>query len=224
MFGKRNILIVWVLGNQLVVRSGRASSTDKIIVPNSVVADLEILDQGALNTLIRDWATKHPNMGEEVVWIFGYDVYFEHQMQKGEEEHWGQIVERFLDLLPFEETESRVFGQGGARRVVAINKDYYRGLKEAFEAQGYLTLCEVVASQLAMVPLPKELSAQVMSYVERNLDKLVTQRVVVPGEETVEFEPVESGNKPKSSLPLLLAVFGILLLLLVLLYWKTYHS
>lgn len=222
MFSANNTIVIWVTGRQLTLLGGKIAQPETIVFPPQVVDHLELLDHDALYALVKEWSVKHPAGAGEIVWIFGPDVYFEHVMDETERPVWDSVVVRFLDLLPFEEVESRVYTDTNGTKVVAINKDFYEGLVHAFALQGYTTRAEVVAGEVAKLGMVKGLNSQVVAHVSRNLEALVKGRIVTDENYTEEFK-FESGSKPKSSLPLLLSVFGVLIAILGLMIWRMYR-
>lgn len=222
MFGKKKILVVWVSANQLTLLGGKLSAPESIVLPETVISNLEVLDQDALYALIKDWATKHPMSEVELFLIYGPDVYYETVLKDeevGKDERESVIV-RFLDLLPFEQVESRTYMDNEGTRIIAINEELDDTLKRGFALQGYETRGEVAAATLGQVA-SQGLNSQVLGYIEKNLDTLLRNRLVVPGLDPNEIRPPTKPKK-KSSLPLLLGVFGVLLLALGLVIWRTY--
>lgn len=212
MFGNKNIVVIWVTGRQLVVLGGKITEPQVIAFPENVISNLEIVDQDALYALIKSWTSQHPAAGAMVVWIFGADVYYEHVMAENEKVEWESVVVRFLDLLPFEEVESRVYTSLAGTKVVAINKDFYNSLKRGFALQGYVTKAEIVASELGKLSAAQTLDKNVYAYVLKNLDLIDRNRLV--GEDMEVSGGVPQPEEPKkksSSMPILIVVFVILL-------------
>jgi len=222
MFGSKNILTIWVSGKQLVMAGGGLTSPETIMLPANVVSNLEVVNHEALYALIKEWTDKHKAMKAEIVWIYGPDVSFEHVMQEGEEKEWDSVVMKFLDLLPFEEVESRTYMNTKATKVVAINRDLDKALKRAFALQGYNSVAEVAAADLTGVDLSSGFTNRVSTYVAKNADKLMRERIVSDSFDSVSIRPPSEEKKKSSSLPLLIGVFAVLLVVLGLMIWRTY--
>ena len=223
MFRKKSVLTIWISGRQLSLLGPSMASADSILFPGNVVSNMEVLNSDALYALIKEWTEKHPMKDTEIVWIFGPDVVFEHTMEDSESQEWDSVVVKFLDLLPFEEVESRVYSGTTGTKVVAINKDFYNALRRGFSLQGLGTAAEIAYSSLDKLAGSQGLNQQVHRYVVKNLDAIEKKRIlsdiiekILPNSET------SGGDKSKSSLPLLLGVFVVLLAVLGLVIWRTY--
>jgi hypothetical protein len=212
MFGSKNIVIIWVSAKQLIVMGGKLAGAQSVPFPENVVSNLEVVDHDALYALIKTWTSAHPIQDGEIVWVFGPDLFFEHIMQDTERAEWDTVVVRFLDLLPFEEVESRVYTTTKGTKVVAINKDLYEALVRGFALQGYTTRAEIAASELGPLSQAPTLTKDVYSYVMKNLDTLSKNRLTGDSAPVDHVSlPTDQPAKKKSTLPLLIGVFALLL-------------
>lgn len=212
MFGTQDILVIWVSNRQLIVMGGKISAPQPIPIPENVISNLEIVDHDALYALIKTWIEAHPFPGAEIVFVFGPDVSYEHVMQESEKDEWETVVVRFLDMLPFEEVESRVYSTVTGKRVVAINKDLYTSLKRGFSLQGYGTKAEITVAELGKLAVATTLSQEVYGYITKNIDEVVKNRLL--GDEEITDIPTPSqaaATKSKNNLKILIPVFVVLL-------------
>lgn len=213
MFGKSDILTVWVGRNRLSIAGGKIGEPMELVIPETVVSHMEVLDRDGLYALIKEWAQQVPVKGSEIVWVFGPDVYFERVMEESEREQWDSIAVGFLELLPFEEVESKVYLAGNQRRVVAVSGEYYKALRRGFALQGYVTKFEIPAMILGKLGEQGGATKAVVKEVNGRLSALEKQRMMEVGGET-KYQVVGEGKKKNSSLSILLAVFGVLLVVL----------
>jgi hypothetical protein len=201
-----------------MIFGGKISTPERLSLPTDIIANLEVLNHDALYTLIKNWAAKFPSTGAEIVWVFGKDVVYEHVMAEEEKTVWESVVVRFLDLLPFEEVESRVYHTVKESKVVAINKDLYNALKRGFALQGYVTRAEIAVTELGEFSTAQSLDAKVAGYIADNLDIIERNRIVKEEMPSVSVNVPIEPTKKKSNLPLLLAVFAVLLGILAYMY------
>lgn len=211
MFGNKNIIVVWVSRRQLILLGGKIAEPQSIVFPENIVADLEVLDQDALYGLIKEWSSRFPAASSELVWIFGPDVYFERVCQESEKQTWDSVVVRFLDLLPFEEVESRTYVTPVGTKVVAVNKSFYTALRRGFALQGYTTRAEIASADLGKDPTPQTLDQDTYDYIVRDLDAVEKNRLVTESSERESPHLPVTEKKKNSSLPLLITVFAVLL-------------
>ncbi len=217
MLRNKKIIIVYVKRNELLILGGKFAQVENILIPETVVNHMDVVNIDELYKLIKVWTDKHPVQGQEIVWIFGSETYFEYVLEAKTKEQWESMAVTFLDMLPFEEVESRVYVELEQRRVVAVNGRYYKSLKGGFGLQGYLTRLEIPAFVLGEKVLQGGLNKSVLKLVESKLRELEKQRLVEVGN---DWLMKNAGGKPKkkSSLPILIGVFGVLVIIMIVMW------
>lgn len=214
MFGQKNIIYIWVGRSGLTVMGGKITEPVNLAIPESAVVNMEVRDRDEVYSVIKEWARQYPAIGQEIVWILGREVCFEKVMGEGELERWESEVVGFLELLPFDEVESRVYTTVSGRLVVAISKDFFQALEKGFALQGYVTKFEIPERLLGLRE-GESLNRQVVKEVGSKLASLQKLRLVESERGGMEGAGRLGDEKKRSSLPVLLGVFGVLLVILV---------
>ena len=220
MFGQKNWLVILVKAHELEIFGHDSKVSTVLTIPTTVINNLEILDRDGLYSLVANWAKTLTYQATEIIWILSSSVVFEQTFADSDKERWDTLIVQFLDAVPFEEILSKTYNPAGGKSVIATNQDLLTGLNQAFAAQGYTTKV-VVSGKMAGVE--NNLTPDLVKKVLGNMTQLYRENLVIPDEEKSNFVPgtpsVSAGAvpaKPKSQLPLLLSVFGVLLAILAI--------
>lgn len=216
MFGGKNILVVWVSRNQLEILGGKIEEVERIVFPEDVISNLEVLNRDAVYELIKAWTTKKALGGAEIVWLFGQDVFFERSIPIRDQEKDESEIIKFLELLPFEEVDSRVYVTSERKRVVAINRKLYKTLRTGFAIEGFNTKAEIPLSILDEKLVPKGMDKEVYLQVTSHLSDIVKNRLVKPELSATDKKSEKEDSETKSYLPILVGFFMILLVVLII--------
>lgn len=214
MFEKKLKIVIYVTAKQLVV-AFPGKQPEILMLPPEVVMNHEVINMSGLSEIVRSWAGRNPGIeknGAEIVWLFAPDMYFEHiQTEEEKKLDWNEIVEQFVDLLPYEEVLWRKYNINGVNKVVAINKGFYKALRNAFAEVNCDSVAEVAAGEVGK-GVGQGMTMDLAKQVVKNLESISKLRILVPAEsEVLGIGLNEQGNVKKSSLPLLIGVFVALL-------------
>lgn len=212
MFGQKNWLIIVLNPSALEIFSHETLQSWTIPLPPSIISNLEVIDRDGLDVLIADWTKKLAYQATEIIWLLSVATVFEATFPEKDKERWDTMTVQFLDTVPFEEVLSHVYAPIEGRNVVATNQDLISALRHGFAVHGYQTKAII---PLRLVGITPPITATSAKALLANLSQLLHDNMVVPDEDT--HTPLISGSptpKPKSQLPLLLAVFGVLLAIL----------
>lgn len=220
MLGQKNWLVIMVTKNSLQLVGLGEVKIETIIIPPQIINNLEVINKDGLYTLVIDWLKQRPHTSANIIWLLSPEVYFEHTFTSGEQDKIDSETLQFLDIVPFEEILSRVYNNlDTGRHIIVINKELMMSLIQAFALQGYSTKA-VVPSRLVQgeATLTSEIERTTLKRAnELAKESLVT--TIVPVTQVSAATLAEKGGtseeKPKSQLPLLLSVFGVLLAILV---------
>lgn len=231
MIGKKNLLVIWVGRQSLEIMGGKIIKPEQLVLPTEIVSSLEVQDRDAVYGVVKEWAKERSVHGMEVVWVFSPDVYFELVLGEDDQNNSEEKIIRFLDLLPFEQVESRVYMSyptASEKRVVAINSELYSSLKHAFSLQGYLSKAEISLSMLSSKLQKKQaLDKEVYDYVTSHISEIEKRRLVEDAEPDVlvGVSKDKTGvkvKKEKTKLPLLIGAFVFLLVVAIVMYMILY--
>ena len=144
---------------QLTMCSTRSAEPVGFKLPPEVVADLEVVNAGQLEVLIKAFITQQQLPPTPIIIILAPDVYFEKELT-GDEADWVTQAQEFLDSVPLTSPSSKVFKVQNNQRLIVINRHLYESVKRAFEAQGFSVVAVTPAVVLTDTKIPTVLSAQ----------------------------------------------------------------
>lgn len=216
MIGKNWLVIMLSKDSMQLVGLGE-EKIQKVMIPPTILSNMEVINKDGLYTLITDWLAHRTHTGAEIIWILTPDICFEHVITSTEQSKIDSETLQFLDTVPFQEVLSRVYKPLEWRLIIAVNKDLIMSMIQGFILHSYSTKAVVPARLLQADGVLTEEIAQnaVKRATELSRESLVTAPSPIIASTTEAEESNESNPKPKSSLPLLLGVFGALVVVLV---------
>ncbi len=197
-------------GNSLQFIGQDIDVVQTIPLPPTLVNNMEVVNKDGLYTLITDWVKARTYTNTNILLLLAPDLCFYHQFVNIEQDKVDSETLQFLDTVPFESVLSRTYALGEGRQIIAANKDLVMALVQGFTLHGYTTKVVVPA---ILAQAETGLTPEVENYAFKHLTELTRDSLIS------EVAPVVSSvakPKPKSSLPLLLSVFGVLLAILVI--------
>lgn len=142
--------------------------------------------------------------------------------------------EEFLDHVPFENVASKTYPLQNSERVFAVNQELYEAIKSSFEEQGFtidLVLpAELCGNNLGIQPVLTPPAANLIMQLAPTIKQynFLNQSIREPEKTEHEIELEESDNsqsqQPKNDHKreiLLSAVFGILVIVLIVVYFMS---
>lgn len=216
MLGQHNWLVIMVTRNSLQIVGLGEDKVQTLPIPPNIMNNMEIIYKDGLYTLITDWLKQRVYANTGIIWLLSPDICFEHTLSTGESSKVDSEMLQFLDSVPFEDILSRVYKPLEWRQIVAVNKDLVMTLIQAFSLHGYSTKVVVPSRQ---VQAESTLTPEIAHLAIKHAAELERESLV-SAPNPIEYKPISSPGqapespKPKSSLPLLLGVFGVLLAIL----------
>lgn len=215
MFGQKNWLVILVTSNSLQLVGLGETNVQTIPLPASIIESMEVINKDGLYSLITDWLKQRTYTSASIIWLLAPDICFEKILNSSEEAGIDSEAVQFLDTVPFENVLSRIYLTSEGRVVTAVNKDLVMALVQGFALHGYSAKA-ILPSRLAMAE--SDLTPEVENYALKHVGDLARESLLTlsptPSAPKSSSSP-EPVKKPKSSLPLLLSVFGVLLAILV---------
>lgn len=218
MFGQKNWMVILLKPHELEIFGYDDKTSTILTLPLTIINNLEVLDRDELYQVIGGWAKTQTYQATDIVVLLSSGVIFEKTFNDSEKDKWDTLTLQFLDAVPFEETLSHIYTPSGGRGVVATNQELISALTQAFSTQGYQTKV-VVPAKLQNVD--QSLNSELVKKILGNMNQLYKDNMITPTEEKSDYVPGTNDakgskdiKKPKSQLPLLLSIFGILLAIL----------
>lgn len=216
MFGQKNWLVILVLRNSLQVFGEGDNVVQTIALPATVIDNLEVLNKDALYTLITDWTKQKTYQDTEITWILSPELCFIHAITSTDQDKVDSETLQFLDTVPFEEVVSRTYNTSTSRQLIATNKTLITALIQGFSLHGYTTQSVIPAPLIDMdsVLTPDLAHTALKRSGELEKESLIIPTMTEPKIPITAITPGSNPAKPKSSLPLLLTIFGVLVAIL----------
>ncbi len=216
MFGQKNWLTILVTRGSLEIFGEGDSVIQRLPLPATVIDNLEVLNKDSLYILITDWTKQKAYQDTEITWILAPELCFTHVISSTGQDKIDSETLQFLDTVPFEEIVSRTYSTSSGHLLVATNKGLINALIQGFSLHGYTTQ-SVIPSQV--IGIESTLTPELARNTHKRAAELKKESLIIPVavELKMAISPTTSGanpSKPKSSLPLLLSVFSILVAIL----------
>ena len=198
--------------------------TDVLVLdyPQTATQDLEIVSRDEVVQQLKNFITVNKILPSRSIIILSNGIFFWKDIIVPKPEELDPQIKSFLNNVPFEHVTFKTFDVDKAKRVLAVNKDLYQYVKEFLEKNGF-TVSQIVAP----LSLGKEFTLgenltldqakaiiskmDVIKHTENFIEQPVPQ--IPPGAEG-SFVAVPKKKKAKSTLPLLLPVFALLIAVL----------
>jgi len=217
MFNNKSIIVLFIDRNRFQFYGANLSGIETLDVPQSSLRDLDVANRDALYTLIKQWVKQHALISVQLVLIFAETSYFEKVFSSVAPAQLETDIIKFFDEVPFESTITKVHDVPNGKRAVAINKALYEAVRQGFLLQGLSIKGVIPMFALGVLSDRRTLDAEVGEYVLKNIDTLLHQSLVDAQEVSVTHAKESSSQHPifakKSNLPILLGVFGVLLVI-----------
>ena len=199
---------------------GSLPSIITLDVPDVLIHDLEVVGKDAFYSLIKQWVKQYNIVGSQLIIIFSTSSYFEKIFSPSEQTQVETDVLKFFDTVPLESIWTKVYTFDKGKRAVAISKTLYETIHQGFSLQGLPTKAVLPAFALGQMSSKRVLDAEMIHFVVNEIDSLGRQSLLDTQELSVlspQEKAVQATNVPKKSsqLPMLLGVFGVLIVILV---------
>lgn len=220
MFNQKSILILFINRNTFQLYGGNLTGIVTLEIPQTVLYDLDVLRKDDLYTFIKQCVKQYALLGTQLVVVLSEFAYFEKVVTSTDSRQAETDILKFFDSVPYESIWTKVYQTEKGKRAVAVNKMLCETLHQGFSLQGIPTKAFIPAFALGAMSTRHALDNALTSYVIKNIDMLSKQALFDPQElgSTAPQPQTESpAVKKKSTLPLLLGVFGLLLAVLAVL-------
>jgi hypothetical protein len=213
MFGQKNWLVILLTANTLQMIGQKDTAVISLPLPTTIINNMEVINKDALYQLVTDWLKQRTYINTEIVWLLGSQLCFEHVITSTDPDKIDSEIVQFIDTVPFEEVLSKTYVSGAVRQLTAVNKLLITSFIQAFSLHGYTTRA-VVPVRLVSQTDNLTLDIAKLTYKKENELERNTIFVVTPTQPVVSTTKPAITEKPKSQLPMLIAVFTILLAVL----------
>lgn len=196
--------------------------------PPTTVQDMEVVNKEELVKLLQNFITANKVLPSRSIIILSAATFFQKDIVVAKPEELEPQIKTFLNNVPFEHVSFKTFDVEKSKRIVATNKDIYQNIKEFLEKNAFVISLIVAPSSLGKESTFGETLTldqakaviQKMDSIKPTENFLEQQKVGAPTAAEALSVPIPKKRKTvKSSLPLLLSVFGLLIAVLIGVYY-----
>ncbi len=183
------------------------------------VRDLDLVNEDLLANLILQFIDRSKINPANYVFVIAEPALFTQESAEKDQAKLEAQFQNFIDLVPFNSVLAKKYPTAGGSKFVAVNQELVIGISESFEQRGFVRDGIVPAMIFSQIAGKKGLDADSAEYILAN-QNLVKGRSMLEATQSVQKEEVAApapGAPAKSkTLPYLLAGFGVLLIILVI--------
>jgi len=196
-------------------------------LPSDIVSDLEIVGRDRFDQLIDAFfqTDSLKNIEFDVILVFSQQTTFEKDFEEGTTKVKYEEIQKFLDMVPFEDILSNTYKINKKTKVVAVNKILYDALHVALERnKAYVSL---VVPMVVLVETNPEFANNLdLALIAAKVDSIKQYGLIDVNQGSLERERKNSiGIKKKDvRLYLLLGVMALLFIVLLVLIYTTFFS
>jgi hypothetical protein len=224
---KRHSAVVYVDNNKILFYVKDTKNNLQLDLPADVISDLEVVGRDNFDELIDTFfqTDSLKNIEFDVILVFSQEVTFEKDFADDATKVKYEEIQKFLDMVPFEDVLSNTYKINKKTKVVAVNKVLYDVLHVAFERNKAFIFLVVPMSVLAEIN-PESANNLDLSAIAARADSIKQYGLIDVNEDKLELEQKNLiGIKKKDiRLSALLGIFALLLVILLILIYTTFLS
>jgi hypothetical protein len=219
MFNQKSILIAFLNRNTLQLFGGNLTGIVTIEIPETILRDGEVISADGAYTVIKQTVKQYMLAGTQLFLILSDLTYSEKLFSPVQTTQLESEILGFFSVVPFETLLTRVYDTEKGKRAVAVNRALYETIRQGFALQGIPIKAIIPAFVLGANGSKHVLDAVLVNELLKNIDGFTKQSILDTQEQNnnvIQHEEAAPTAKKKSQLPLLLGVFGVLIVILVI--------
>ncbi|OGH06745.1 MAG: hypothetical protein A2171_01785 [Candidatus Levybacteria bacterium RBG_13_35_9] len=225
-FTKRPIVVIYIDKNKALFYFENTKQTLQLDIPQSVISDLDLLSKEQLEQVINSFFQSN-NLKEvklDAIIVFSQTSAFEKDLaQELPQDKRETEIQKFIDIVPFEDVLSKTYVLNKKTKVVAINKSLFEAMLSIFKQKNIFIFSIVPFSVLQ--ELNSELLHSVnLTYIASKANSFNQYSLISEGEEVSEGSTKKTSFIQKQNIRIyvLIGIFLTLLLVLVVLVITTF--
>lgn len=215
MFKGGSPLVIYIDRSRVGFAGDGLAAPSVIDIPPAAIRDLEVLDWDALDAVVDQWI-KQTGIGPTTACIvLSPKSYFEKTVTGATDKDVDAGIRAYIDSVPFDAVATRTYPAADGKHAVAINRLLIEAIHHAFlshDIRAHFVIPAFLMGTIAKKTMP---DAEMAGYLSANFDALAKQSLMELSEETGRRSETSGNAKEKSQLPLLLGVFGVLIVILI---------
>lgn len=222
---KRQLAVIYFDSSKILFYSKDLKTDLQIHLSSEVISDLEVVDSDKLSSLI-DSFFQNNNLNQmefDCILVFSPNTTFDKELAEGDSKFKYEETQKFLDIVPFEDTLNNSYNIGKKTRVVAVNKSLFDKLRIDFE-NNKVFISLVVPMSILTIVYPEFSNNVNLSSIASKLEAIKQYSLVGFSETYLQGEVKTSvGIKRKDiRLFVLLGLLAILFLVLIYMVYTTF--
>ncbi len=216
-FSEKQTIVCYIDKNKALFYQDVGGSMLQMNFPQNIISDQEFTDREKLEQLIESFLETNKLGKGNVIFIYAPDVTIEKDFPDELAGDRNEEIQKFIDMIPFEEVLSKIYKLNKKTKVVAVNQEIYESIKNVFEKKNFLVLG--IIPSVVLQEVVAELSTNIdLAFIANKIYSLKQYSMGSNGEfknENIKEKP--SLAKKQNIRIYVLIVFAILLFILIIL-------
>jgi len=216
-FSEKQTIVCYIDKNKALFYQDMDGSILQMDFPPDIISDQELTGREKLEHLIESFLETNKLGKGNIIFIYAPDITIEKDFPDEPAGNKNEEIQKFIDMIPFEEVLSKIYKLDKKTKVVAINQEIYDSIKNIFAMKNFLVLGIIPSTVLAETVA--ELSVNIdLAFISNKIYSLRQYSMVNEGELSNQNTKEKSGlRKQNIRMYALIIVFTILLFVLIIL-------
>lgn len=215
-FTNKQTIICYIDTNKIIFFQGLSGALLELNFPQEVISHLDLLHKEAFENLIESFITQNQIIGDQVVIVYSPQSAFEKNLEEQETRKDEEEIQKFIDMVPFEDVLSKTYRANKKIKVVAINGRLHESIKNVFNKKKFQIYAAIPSSILQ--ENFSELRENIdLGFILKRLESIKQYSMVngsAIGVQVPEVKPEAKKNNKR--LYILGGIFGALLVILII--------
>lgn len=212
---KEGLNIILLGRNSLEFFSPSLANIFTFQFPESTVKDLELLNKPGLELQLKTFKNQYKIPPGDLAIILSDSICFEKDIPITEDSKQNEVIQSFLDLVPFEYISHRVFKLQKGKRLIAANKILYKTINDIFISLGFHSIGVTPSSMLGITI--KNLDAASARYISEKSHLVRQLTMITPEPQILTTETSEKKVFGVRRIIMFVLIFTVLIAVLILL-------
>ncbi len=216
-FSEKQVIVCYIDNNKALIYQSAIGSILQINFPPDVISDQELVNRGKFEQIIESFLEANKLEKGIIIFIYPPGITIEKDFPDELTGNKNEEIQKFIDMVPFEEVLSKIYKLNRKTKVVAINQEIYESMKNIFSNKKFLVLGVIPSTVLQETV--EELSKNIdLAFIANKIYSLKQYSIVNEGELSNQNAKEKSGLKKQNIRGyVLIIIFVILLFILIIL-------
>lgn len=216
-FSEKQIMVCYIDKNKALFYKDPDGSILQMDFLPEIISDQELTDRQKLEHLIESFLEANKLVKGNIIFIYSPDITIEKDFPDEIVGNKNDEIQKFIDMIPFEETMSRIYKLNKKTKIVAVNQALYESMKNIFKKKNFSVLGIIPSTILQETTA--ELSMNIdLAFIANRIDSLKQYNIVNEDQPSNQNTKEKSGIKKRNiRMYGLIIVFAMLLFILIVL-------